>query len=82
MRADWASDETDHRPRRKPVGGFLNNGKLQRPLLALVGEKSFGTMMAAVMRTRTSNVTEGVAPPRPLLDTWTRTGGTAPCFDH
>lgn len=75
MRADWASDKTDSGARRKPAGGVLNNGKLQMPLQALGGEKSFGTMMAAVMRTGASNVTEGVAPPRPLLDTWTRTGG-------
>lgn len=38
------------------------HGKLTMPVLALGGEKSFGPMMAAVMRFAASNVTEGVVP--------------------
>ena len=38
------------------------HGKLTIPVLALGGEKSFGPMMAAVMRFAASNVTEGVVP--------------------
>lgn len=37
-------------------------GKLGMPVLALGGEKSFGPMMATVMRSAASNVTEGVVP--------------------
>ncbi len=37
-------------------------GKLAMPVLALGGEKSFGSTMAAVMRAAASNVTEGVVP--------------------
>lgn len=37
-------------------------GKLAMPILALGGEKSFGTMMATIMRAAGSNVTEGVVP--------------------
>jgi pimeloyl-ACP methyl ester carboxylesterase len=37
-------------------------GRLPMPVLALGGEKSFGTTMAAVMRAAASNVTEGVVP--------------------
>ena len=37
-------------------------GKLTMPVLALGGEKSFGPMMATVMRFAASNVTEGVVP--------------------
>ena len=37
-------------------------GKLPMPVLALGGEKSFGTTMAAIMRAAASNVTEGVVP--------------------
>jgi pimeloyl-ACP methyl ester carboxylesterase len=37
-------------------------GKLQMPVLALGGEKSFGLTMAAVMRAAAANVTEGVVP--------------------
>ncbi|WBY06256.1 alpha/beta hydrolase [Sphingomonas sp. 7/4-4] len=43
--------------------GFLAaNGKLPMPVLALGGEKSFGPMMATVMRFAATNVTEGVVP--------------------
>ncbi len=37
-------------------------GKLAMPVYALGGEKSFGLMMAAVMREAATNVTEGVVP--------------------
>ena len=43
--------------------GFLATyGKLTMPVLALGGEKSFGPMMATVMRFTATNVTEGVVP--------------------
>ncbi|WP_192178978.1 alpha/beta fold hydrolase [Mesorhizobium amorphae] len=38
------------------------NGKLSMPVLAIGGEKSFGPMMATVMRFAASDVTEGVVP--------------------
>jgi pimeloyl-ACP methyl ester carboxylesterase len=41
---------------------FLAAGKLDVPVLALGGEKSFGTTMAAVMRFAGSDVQEGVVP--------------------
>src|ERR1700757_110758 len=41
---------------------FLAAGKLEMPVLALGGEKSFGTTMAAVMRFAASHVSEGVVP--------------------
>ena len=41
---------------------FLAAGKLEMPVLALGGEKSFGLTMAAVMRFAASNVREGVVP--------------------
>jgi pimeloyl-ACP methyl ester carboxylesterase len=41
---------------------FLTEGKLDVPVLALGGEKSFGTTMAAVMRFAANNVEEGVVP--------------------
>jgi len=37
-------------------------GKLAMPVLAIGGEKSFGTAMAAVMRAAATDVTEGVVP--------------------
>ncbi len=37
-------------------------GKLAMPVLAIGGEKSFGPMMATVMRAAASDVTEGVVP--------------------
>jgi pimeloyl-ACP methyl ester carboxylesterase len=37
-------------------------GKLGMPVLAIGGEKSFGPMMATIMRSAASNVTEGVIP--------------------
>jgi pimeloyl-ACP methyl ester carboxylesterase len=41
---------------------FLKAGKLDVPVLALGGEKSFGLTMAAVMRFAANNVEEGVVP--------------------
>jgi len=41
---------------------FVAEGKLAMPVLALGGEKSFGPMMATVMRFAATNVTEGVVP--------------------
>ena len=41
---------------------FLARGRLKLPILALGGQKSFGPMMATVMRAGADNVTEGVVP--------------------
>jgi pimeloyl-ACP methyl ester carboxylesterase len=41
---------------------FLAAGKLEIPVLALGGEKSFGLTMAAIMRFAATNVEEGVIP--------------------
>ena len=41
---------------------FVAAGKLDVPVLALGGEKSFGTTMAAVMRFAASDVEEGIVP--------------------
>lgn len=41
---------------------FVAKGKLPMPVLALGGEKSFGPMMATVMRFAASNVQEGIVP--------------------
>jgi pimeloyl-ACP methyl ester carboxylesterase len=41
---------------------FLAQGKLTMPVLAVGGEKSFGPMMATVMRFAASDVTEAVVP--------------------
>jgi len=41
---------------------FLAQGKLTMPILAIGGEKSFGPMMAAVMRFAATDVSEGVVP--------------------
>jgi pimeloyl-ACP methyl ester carboxylesterase len=41
---------------------FLAHDKLKMPVLALGGEKSFGPMMATVMRAGATNVTEGIVP--------------------
>jgi pimeloyl-ACP methyl ester carboxylesterase len=42
--------------------GFVAEGKLTVPVLAIGGEKSFGPMMATVMRFAASDVTEGIVP--------------------
>ena len=39
---------------------FLAHDKLKMPVLGLGGEKSFGPMMATVMRAAATNVTEGI----------------------
>jgi pimeloyl-ACP methyl ester carboxylesterase len=39
---------------------IARNGKLAMPILALGGEKSFGPMMATVMRAAATDVTEGI----------------------
>lgn len=41
---------------------FAARGKLSMPVLAIGGEKSFGSTMATVMRVVASNVTEGIIP--------------------
>ncbi len=41
---------------------LLEKGKLSMPVLAVGGEKSFGTMMATVMRFAATDVTEAVVP--------------------
>lgn len=41
---------------------IASNGKLKAPMLALGGEKSFGTQMADVMKAGAENVTGGVVP--------------------
>lgn len=43
-------------------GYIASGGKLAMPVLALGGEKSFGPMMATVMRAAADNVQEGVIP--------------------
>ncbi len=44
------------------VAYIKKDGKLAMPVYALGGEKSFGPMMATVMRFAASNVTEGIVP--------------------
>ena len=41
---------------------FLASGRLKMPVLAVGGEKSFGPMMATVMRAAGDDVTEGIVP--------------------
>ena len=41
---------------------LAERGKLAMPVLAVGGEKSFGPMMATVMRFAASDVTEGIVP--------------------
>ncbi|WP_262270093.1 alpha/beta fold hydrolase [Microvirga yunnanensis] len=41
---------------------LATKGKLEMPVLAIGGEKSFGPMMATVMRFAASDVTEGIIP--------------------
>lgn len=41
---------------------FLSNGPLTMPVLAVGGEKSFGPMMATVMRAAATNAREAVIP--------------------
>ena len=41
---------------------FAAKGKLTMPVLAIGGDKSFGPMMATVMRAVATNVEEGIIP--------------------
>jgi pimeloyl-ACP methyl ester carboxylesterase len=41
---------------------FLKGGRLTMPVLALGGEKSFGPMMATVIRAGADEVSEGIVP--------------------
>jgi pimeloyl-ACP methyl ester carboxylesterase len=41
---------------------YLTTGRLKMPVLAVGGEKSFGPMMATVMRAGADDVTEGIVP--------------------
>ena len=41
---------------------FVAQGKLTMPVLAVGGEKSFGPMMATVMRAAATDVQEGIVP--------------------
>ncbi|MDM0003841.1 alpha/beta hydrolase [Variovorax sp. J22G73] len=41
---------------------FMAQGKLEMPVLAVGGEKSFGPTMAVVMRATATDVTEGIVP--------------------
>jgi pimeloyl-ACP methyl ester carboxylesterase len=53
--AAFDQDAIDNRP-------FLTAGKLTMPVLAIGGEKSFGPMMATVMRFAATDVTEATIP--------------------
>jgi pimeloyl-ACP methyl ester carboxylesterase len=57
--AQFAAFDQDAVDNRAWLAG---GGKLTMPILALGGEKSFGPMMATVMRAAASNVKEGVVP--------------------
>jgi pimeloyl-ACP methyl ester carboxylesterase len=48
-------DATDNR-------AVLGKGKLAMPVLAVGGDKSFGPMMATIMRAAATNVQEAVVP--------------------
>jgi len=53
--AAFDQDATDNR-------AFLAGGRLKMPILAVGGQKSFGPMMATVMRAAGDDVTEGIVP--------------------
>ena len=53
--AAFDQDAVDNRP-------YLANNRLKMPVLAVGGEKSFGPMMATVMRAGADDVTEGIVP--------------------
>lgn len=57
--AQFAAFDQDAIDNRKMLADY---GKLKMPVLAIGGEKSFGTQMAAVMRDAASDVREGVIP--------------------
>lgn len=56
--AQFAAFDQDARDNQ----GFLAKGKLTMPVLAIGGEKSFGSTMAVVMRAAAANVSEVVIP--------------------
>jgi pimeloyl-ACP methyl ester carboxylesterase len=57
--AQFAAFDQDAIDNRAFIGA---NGRLKLPILALGGEKSFGPMMATVMRAGGEDVTEGIVP--------------------
>jgi pimeloyl-ACP methyl ester carboxylesterase len=57
--AQFAAFDQDARDDQELIA---TRGKLGMPILALGGEKSFGPMMATVMRAAATNVTEGIVP--------------------
>lgn len=57
--AQFAAFDQDAQDDREIVA---RNGKLAMPILAVGGEKSFGLMMATVMRAAATDVTEAVVP--------------------
>lgn len=57
--AQFAAFDQDAKDNR---AWLAERGKLKMPVLALGGEKSFGPMMAAVMRSGAEDVTEGIVP--------------------
>jgi pimeloyl-ACP methyl ester carboxylesterase len=57
--AQFAAFDQDARDDQELIA---TRGKLQMPILAIGGEKSFGAMMATVMRAAATNVTEGIVP--------------------
>jgi len=57
--AQFAAFDQDARDDQELIA---SRGKLQMPILALGGEKSFGLTMAAVMRAAATHVTEGIVP--------------------
>src|SRR5215218_5206626 len=56
--AQFAAFDQDARDNQ----AFVKAGKLRMPVLAVGGEKSFGPMMATVMRAAATDVKEGVVP--------------------
>ena len=60
------------RPGRHRQQGVLAKGKLTMPVLAVGGEKSFGPMMATVMRAAATNVTGGDRSRTPATGSWRR----------
>jgi len=62
MRAGFAQFAAFDQDAEDNLAFIAARGKLAMPVLAVGGEKSFGPMMAAVMRFAASDVTEGVIP--------------------
>jgi pimeloyl-ACP methyl ester carboxylesterase len=62
MRAGFAQFAAFDQDAKDDRAYLAKDGKLTMPVLALGGEKSFGLMMATVMREGASDVTEGVVP--------------------